>query len=265
MKPKVSCIIVTWNSKYLPRVCVEALQRSKCDFDFEIIVVDNDSQDESLSYLKKMHEDKEIILVQAGANLGYGKGNNLGVKHAKGEYVVILNPDVGVEEDTLQKLVAYMDEHPKVGLVGPQLYFFNGEIQDSCRRFMRPMDLIIKRTPLKRIPILAKRVKEYLMVDYDKKIPQEVDMVTGACFIMRKEIFEKMGGFDPRYFMFMEDADLCRTLWKNGYKVVYYPHARALHYHKRLSEGGLFSLLRKKVFWIHLNSARKYFMKWRKR
>lgn len=255
--------MVTWNSKYLPRMCVEALQRSKCNFEFEIIAVDNNSEAESLSYLKKMHEDKEIILVESGANLGYGKGNNLGVQHAKGEYVLILNPDVGVEEHTLQRLVDYMDEHPKVGLVAPQLYFFNGEIQDSCRRFMRPTDLLIKRTPLKKIPFFKKRLQNYLMVDYDKKMPQEVDFVTGACLLMRKEVYEEVGGFDPRYFMFMEDADLCRKLWGKGYSVVYMPTARALHYHKRLSDGNIFTLLKRKVFWIHLASAGKYFWKWR--
>lgn len=261
---KVSCIIVNWNLKYLPRLCIEALQRSETDFPFEIIVVDNDSHDESLEYLEKMHRAGEITLVHSGSNLGYGRGNNLGAKYAKGRYILVLNPDVSVEGNMLQKMVDYMDRHPEIGMLAPQLYFFNGQIQDSCRKFMRPTDLIIKRTPLQRFKFLKKRVDEYVMADYDHKTVQEVDLVTGACFMADKAAFEKVGGFDDRYFLFMEDADLCRKMWESGKKVVYFPEARALHYHKRLSGGSnLLWLLKQRVFWIHLHSAAKYFWKWR--
>ena len=85
---KISCIIVNWNLKYLPRLCIEALKRSKTDFPFEIIVVDNDSHDESLEYLEQMHKKGEITLVHSGANLGYGRANNLGAKYAKGKYLL---------------------------------------------------------------------------------------------------------------------------------------------------------------------------------
>ena len=260
---KVSCIIVNWNLKYLPRLCIEALKRSKCDFPFEIIVVDNDSHDESLEYLEQMHKRGEITLVHSGSNLGYGRANNLGARYAKGKYILVLNPDVSVEPDTLQKLVDYMEENKDVGIAAPQLFFFNGQIQDSCRRFMRPMDLVAKRTPLQRFKFFKNRLDEYVMNDYDHKATQEVDLVTGACFISPKEVFEKVGGFDDRYFLFMEDADLCRKMWLAGHKVVYYPAARALHYHKRLSGGNVLWLLKQRVFWIHLHSAMKYFWKWK--
>ena len=108
---KLSCIIVNYNLKYLPRLCIEAISRSVCDFPFEIIVVDNDSHDESVDYLEQMHKKGEITLVHSGSNLGYGRGNNLGVKYAKGKYILILNPDVSVETDTLQKMVNHMDSH----------------------------------------------------------------------------------------------------------------------------------------------------------
>lgn len=263
MAPKVSAIVLNYNLKYLPRLCIESLQRSETNFPFEIVVPDNGSRDESLDYLRDMHKKGEITLVEIGKNLGFGNGNNEGVKHAKGKYVLILNPDVGVEPDTIQKMTDYMEAHPDVGLLGPQLYFFNGQIQDSCRRFMRPMDLIIKRTPLRHLPLFDERIARYLMADYDKKKTQEVDFVTGACIMLPRKVFEEVGGFDPRYFMFMEDADLCRTLWSRVYKVVYFPSARALHYHKRLSGGNLFSLLTKRIFWMHITSAVRYFWKWR--
>ncbi|MFA6521080.1 MAG: glycosyltransferase family 2 protein [Candidatus Gracilibacteria bacterium] len=260
---KISCIIVNYNLKYLPRLCIEALQRSKCDVPVEIIVVDNNSHDESLDYLEQMHKKGEITLVHSGSNLGYGKANNLGAHYAKGKYILVLNPDISVETDTLQKLYDYMEKNPHVGMAAPQLYFFNGQIQDSCRRFMRPLDLIIKRTPLSRLKILKKRVDEYTMAGYDHSKEGEVDLVTGACFIIRKDVFEKIGGFDPRYFLFMEDADLCRKVWESGHKVAYFPQARALHCHKRLSGGSLLHLITQKVFWIHMSSALKYFWKWK--
>lgn len=260
---KLSCIIVNWNLKYLSRLCIEALKRSQTDFPFEIIVVDNDSHDESLQYLEEMHKKGDITLVHAGANLGYGKGNNLGARYAKGQYILILNPDVSVEPDTLKKMVDYMDINKDIGLLGPQLFFFNGQIQDSCRKFMRPMDLVIKRTPLTRFKMLKKRVDEYLMADYDHVRTQDVDLVTGACIMMPRALFNELNGFDERYFLFMEDADLCRRVWLSGKRVVYCPEARALHYHKRLSGGNVLWLIRQRVFWIHLNSALKYFWKWK--
>lgn len=260
---KVSCIIVNWNLKYLPRLCIEAIERSKTDFKFEIIVVDNDSHDESLEYLEQMHKKGQITLVHSGSNLGYGRANNLGAKYAKGKYLMVLNPDVSLEPDTMKKMVDYMDRHHETGILGPQLYFFNGQIQDSCRRFMRPFDLVIKRTGLSKIGFLKKRVDGYTMQDYDHKETREVDLVTGACFMIPKTVFEKVGGFDERYFLFMEDADLCRKVWHAGFSVVYYPEARALHYHKRLSGGNIFWLLKQRVFWIHLSSAIKYFWKWK--
>lgn len=262
---KLSCIIVNWNLKYLPRLCIEALKRSKFDAEFEIIVVDNDSRDESLEYLEEMEHKKEIVLIHSGSNMGYGRANNLGVRHAKGEYILILNPDVSVEIETLQKMVDYMETHKDIGILGPKLYFFNGKIQDSCRRFMTPMDLIIKRTPLRHLPYFKNRVNKYLMIDYDHKEIQDVDLVTGACFMIQKMIFDDVKGFDERFFLFMEDADLCRKTWEAGYRVVYYPKAQALHYHKRLSGGSIFGLLTKRVFWIHVSSAIKYFWKWRGR
>ncbi len=196
-------------------------------------------------------------------NLGYGKANNLGVKRAKGDFVIISNPDIFVKEDTMRKLVEYLEEHREIGLIGPKLRYYNGEVQASCRRHMTFLDLVIKRTFLRHIPRFKKRLKRYLMKDYNHKVIQEVDLITGAYFVMRREVYEEVEGFDPRYFLFMEDYDLCLKLFQKGYKIVYFPLTEAEHYHKRLSSGSIFHLLGRKVFWIHLVSAIKYFWKWR--
>ncbi len=261
----LSIIVVNYNHKYFPRMCVEAMEKSKCNFEFEIIAVDNNSHDESVDYLRQCHKDGRLTLVQSRVNLGYGKGNNLGVEYANGKYVMICNPDVFVQEDSFQKMIDYMESHKEIGLLGPKLMYYNGQIQDSCRRHRGFLDLIIKRTPLKLIPALKKRLDKYLMQDFDHNTVQEVELLTGACFVMPTTLYRDIKGFDERYFLFMEDFDLCLRVHDKGFKVVYYPDAICTHYHKRLSQGTFLSQLGKKTFWIHVSSAIKYFWKWRGR
>lgn len=262
---KLSITIVNYNQKYFPKLCIEALKKSKTDFDFEIIVCDNNSEDESLAYLKKAADDGDIKLVEPGKNLGYGAGHNFAAKEAKGKYILILNADITVEPDTLQKLIDYIEKNKEVGMVGPKLVYHNGEVQKSCRRHFNFLDLFIKRTFLKRIWPFKKRYENYIMGDFNHQSIQEVDLITGAFMMMHKELFDQIRGFDERYFLFMEDFDLCKKVQLAGYKVVYYPLAIAIHYHKRLSEGSFFKLLFNKISWYHLASAIKYHLKWRER
>jgi len=262
---KLSITIVNYNQKYFPRLCVEALKKAKTDFDFEIIVCDNKSSDDSLDYLKSSEKKGHIKLIEPGKNLGYGSGHNLAAKEAKGKYLLILNTDITVEVDTLQKMVDFLERHKNVALLGPKLMYHNGEIQKSCRRNFKFIDLFIKRTFLKKIWPFKKRYENYIMADFDHNNVQEVDLITGAFMMMPKNIFDELNGFDERYFLFMEDFDLCRKVSKAGYKVMYYPEAKAIHYHKRLSGGSLFRLIFNRISWYHLSSAIKYHWKWRGR
>ncbi len=261
---KLSVIIVNFNHKYFPKLAVEALEKAKTSFDFEIIVVDNHSTDEeSLGFLEAAHEAKRLTLIKSPQNVGFGRGNNLGVAASSGEYLFFHNPDLTVNVESLQQMVDYLEKNKTIGLLGPKLMYARGKVQESCRRHMKFTDLILKRTFLGRLPILRKRVQKYLMEDFDHSKVQDVDLITGAAIMMPRAVFEKVGGFDKRYFLFMEDFDLCREVWKAGYRVVYYPEAVVNHNHKRLSQGSVFRLLRKKVFWLHLSSAIKYFWKWK--
>ncbi|MBD3360449.1 glycosyltransferase [Candidatus Peregrinibacteria bacterium] len=262
---KLTITIVNYNQKYFPRLCVEALKKSKTDFEFEVIVCDNNSSDESLDYLEKAAEKSDIILVEPGKNLGYGAGHNYAARKAKGKYILILNTDITVEPDTLQKLVDYLEENKSVGIAGPKLMYHNGEVQQSCRRHFKFFDLFIKRSFLKRIWPFSRRYKNYIMGDFNHESTQEVDLITGAFMITPKEVFDLVRGFDERYFLFMEDFDLCRKVQEEGYKVIYYPEAVATHYHKRLSEGSFYKLIFNKISWYHLASALKYHWKWRRK
>lgn len=263
--PKVSAVMLNYNSKYFPKMCVEAFHRGEMDFDFEFIAVDNASTDPiSLGYLEKADEKGLVKLIKSDRNLGFGGGNNLGVKNARGEYILILNPDVFVNEDTVQKMVDYMGKNPEIGVLGPKQVYPDGVVQDSCRRDMRFRDLVFKRTFLGKIPGLRKKVSAYTMEDFDHSETREVDLLVGSCFLIPREVYEQVGGFDERYFLFMEDFDLCKEIRQLGKKVVYYPETEVTHNHKRLSGGSTLGLLGKKVFWIHVSSAAKYFWKWRK-
>ncbi len=265
--PVLSVVIVNYNHKYFPRMALSALEASKTDFPFEIIFVDNASkEDESVQFLKKAEREKRIILIESKKNVGFGAGNNLGFEKMKGEYVFIHNPDVTVTEDALQKMVDYLEAHPDVGLLGPKLVYYNGAVQESCRRFMTFTDLIIKRTFLHHFEPWKSRFKTYLMHDFDHNKVQEVDLITGAAMMGRTDfLWRYLGGFDKRYFLFMEDFDLCQRVHQAGKKVVYYPEVALLHYHKRLSGGSFFGQFFKRVFWLHLASSFKYFRRWRRK
>ncbi len=262
---KLSVIIVNYNHKHFPRLAVEALEKSKVNFPFEIIVFDNASHDlESLNFLDKAHNEKRITLVRSPMNIGFGKGNNIGAEISNGQYLFFHNPDLTVEKDTLQKMVDYIEKHPDIGVLGPKLSDKNGRVEPSSRRNMHFMDLAIIRTPLKKIPLFKKRVFNYLMADVDRNITRDVDLITGAAMLIPRVVFEQVKGFDPKYFLFMEDFDLCREIKKAGYRIVYYADAIAIHFPKRLSQGSLYKIIFKKVFWLHVASAFKYFWKWRK-
>ena len=264
--PLVSAVMLNYNSKYFPKMCVEAFYRADMDgVPFEFIAVDNASTENvSLGYLKKASDNGLVDLVRSKKNLGFGGGNNLGAAQARGKYILILNPDIFVAEDSVKKMVEYMEKHPDVGILGPKLVYPDDKVQDSCRRHMKFSDLVIKRTSLKKVPGFKRRVAKYTMEDFDHSVTQEVDLLVGACFIIPRKVYEEVGGFDERYFLFMEDFDLCREIAKTGKKVVYYPEVSVTHNHKRLSGGSIFGLLRKKIFWIQVGSAFKYFWKWRK-
>lgn len=273
---KVSIITVNFNHKYFPKLQVEAIEKSKCDFDFEIIYVDNASTDPiSMGFLEHAANDKRIKLIKSTKNLGFAGGNNLGVKNSTGDIIFILNPDTAVYPDTLQKMVSYLEKHgdgngsgkhtptARVGILGPQLVYSDGTIQESCRRDMSFIDLAIKRTALRHMPGFKSRLKKYLMSDFDHNKTQKVELLTGAAMMIPRSVFEQVGGFDDRYFLFMEDFDLCKKIRKAGYDIIYYPEAKVEHYHKRLSGGNFFTMLTKRVFWLHVQSATKYFWKWR--
>lgn len=262
--PKLSIITVNYKSFSDLSRCIAAIKKNEPQVSYEIIVIDNDSKqpEEEQKFLQEW--GSQIIYIHSQANVGFGAGNDIGIKQAKGEYLLLVNPDVEIWENAVLEAVRFLDEHKEVGILGGQLRYPTGAIQDSYRSFPSLPDQFIKRIGfLRKQKSLRKRVSKYLMWDKDPSVTEPVDWVVGGFMFIRKKAYETVGGFDQRYFLFMEDVDLCRKMWEHGYAVYYHPKVSATHREERLSGGGIRDFFRKKTMRIHTASAIKYFWKYK--
>ncbi|KKU78982.1 MAG: family 2 glycosyl transferase [Candidatus Peregrinibacteria bacterium GW2011_GWA2_47_7] len=261
---KLSIIILNYKSFSELDGALQALQQFPSRQETEIIIVDNNSDQplEEKAFLETW--GRGVRFIKNAENVGFGKGNNIGVAQAFGQYLLVHNPDVRVWEGALDEAIGYLETHPTVGILGGQLRFPEGTIQDSYRTFPSLFDQVIKRAEfLRRHRSLRRRVSTYLMWEKDPSVTESVDWVVGGFMFIRKKAFEALNGFDERYFLFMEDVDLCRQMWMHGWQVVYHPTVKATHNEHRLSEGGFLELFTRKTLRIHLASACKYFWKYK--
>ncbi len=202
-------------------------------------------------------DNKNVIYIFNNNNLGYGSAHNIAMRRTIEEgipYHVVINPDVWFDEDVLLKLFQYMEEYPNVGLVMPKILYDNGELQYLCKLMPTPADLIFRRfMPFKNLK--EERTEKYEMHDsgYDKLM--EVPILSGCFMFLRTESLEKVGIFDERYFMYLEDVDLSRRIHEK-YKTIFYPHIAIYHGYAKGSYKG--STLLKH----HIRSAMNYFNKW---
>lgn len=263
MQPLVSAIVLNYRTGRDAWTCVQALLRQTIADRIEILLVDNHSDDDSIGTLRNhARGEPRVRILESARNIGYGQGNELGVRSARGEYLLIINPDNELEPEGLQWMIAAMQRDPGIGILSPKLVHEDGTVRDSYRTFPTMGDLLIKRTAWLR-RIFPARMRRYLQYDRDTSITRDVDWVAGACLLLRRDFYQSLGGFDPRFFLFFEDTDLCRRCWAAGKRVVYFPSVTANDRKHRLSEGGWLALLTKKTARIHLVSAVKYFWKWR--
>lgn len=230
---KLSIIIVNYKTPELLRLCLKRLEEHLRGLEYEIKVIDNSKQ-----------------------NLGFARGVNKGLRETTGEYRLVLNPDALVTEGAVQKMIAYMDRHEDIGILGPRLLYFNGEHQQSYHRFYRPLTILARRTFLGRLKIFRRINDDFMMTDTDPNKIQTPDWILGAAMLIRSNAIKTVGLMDERYFLYFEDVDWCRRFWHNGYKIVYYPESVFYHYYPRLS-----SSFNRTVLW-HIASAVKFFSKW---
>jgi len=228
----ISVIIVNYNVKELLEQCINSIFLSSSNLKTEIIIVDNNSYDGSVQYLKeKFPGNPGIKIIESPVNMGFAKANNLGAKEAKGDFLLILNPDTVLQEDTLDKSLAFYRSGDSIGALTCKLILPNGELDLACRRsFPTPSVAVYRILGLSKIFPKSRIFGKYNLTYLDENKTYEVDAVVGAFMLIRKDIFEQVKGFDEDYFMYGEDLDLCYRIKKAGYKIYYYPETSIIHY-----------------------------------
>lgn len=224
----LSVIIVTWNCKAFVLDCLNSLQEDLEGRPAEVIVVDNGSSDGTPEVVAERFPD--VRLIRTGSNLGFAKANNLGMQLAIGRYICLLNPDVKILRGCIRGLCEYLDEHPKVGLLGPAMLEGRGAVVRSYMRFPTLWNCLCRALALDRVFRNFALFGGQLMTDFVPDKITEVDVLNGWFWVVRPQALAQVGPLDERFFMYAEDIDWCRRFRQAGWKVVYFPFARAVHY-----------------------------------
>lgn len=260
---KVTFITVCYKTPHHIRNLLKGVEAAKFAFPFEYILVDN-GDDGTAGMVRERFP--WVTVLNGHGNVGFGKGNNLAIRQAKGEYVMLINPDLTVFPNEIEKLVAFGDANPTVGLIAPKLLNPNGTVQNSINRFPTPMIPVYRRTLLGHTPWGKRAVSWYFMEDVDRSQPLDVDGAFGAALLMRRRALVEIGGFDERIWMYFEDIDLCRRAWEKGWRVTYFPDVKIVHYLKRESRVKWpWQALTNKLSRAHIASGVHYFWKYRSR
>ncbi len=223
----LSITICSWNTCEDLRACLASLRAVRDEGSFEVIVVENNSEDDSAQMVRE--EFPEVRLLEQTRNLGFTGGHNVALAARRGRHAALLNSDTIVHPGALATLVAFLEEHSDVGVVGPKLLNVDGSLQYSCRRFPNPVAAAFRNTPLGKLFPKNRFTRDYLMTDWDHDRSREVDWVSGAAMFLHENALEKVGTLDPDYYMFCEDTDYCFRTWRAGLKVMYLPSARITH------------------------------------
>jgi GT2 family glycosyltransferase len=219
----VSIILVNYNGADVLIDCLNSLEKFIPKDNCEIIVVDNNSQDNSVDIINDKFP--HIKLIQLPKNVGFGAGNNAGAKVAQGEFLFLLNTDTIITNNILPHLIELMSENPDVGIIGPKLLFPDGSFQIS----FSPEISIKGEFAARKLHKYAENKNELDIIEQDFQDIKEVDIVVGAAFFTRTDLFNLLGGFDEKFFMYFEESDLCQRVRTKGYKVLYTPHVSLIH------------------------------------
>ena len=253
----LTACVVTYNTKQEElRKIIRCFQ--KIGIRFKLWISDNSEKDDLRDFIEGFLDDR-IEYIFNNSNNGFGAGHNVVIEkliqeRMESEFHLMVNADVFFEENTIEKIVEYMRKNRDIGQIGPKIYGLDGEVTKSCRLFPSPVNLIFRRfLPIK--SIVGKLDYDYEMKWYDYSEIIDVPILSGCFIFVRTDALKEIGGFDKRYFMYMEDYDLCRQIGKK-YRTVFYPEVKIMHEH------GKASYKSRKMMLLHVNSAIKYFNKW---
>lgn len=253
MKYDITSSIVTYKNDFKTlRKAINSLLNT--EMAVRLFVIDNSPSDE----IRQICNDNNIEYIFNNANIGFGAGHNIAIQKVLGlsKYHLVTNPDVYFAGGNLEKLYDFMENNKDVGLVMPKILYPDGSLQYLCKKLPTPFDLMGRRfLPDFLKPLFQKRLTDFELRDMNYNEIVEVPYLSGCFMFIRTAIFKEIGMFDERFFMYLEDTDLCRRIGEK-YKTIYYPEA--VVYHDYAKE----SYKNKKLLIVHANSAIKYFNKW---
>lgn len=224
----IAVIVVNWNSCADLRQCLASLFAEPMPrVSFAVWVVDNGSSDGSAEMTRA--EFPAITLIDNAENLGFSRANNQAIAASESRLVFLLNSDAQVHLGALDALAAHADAHPEAGILGPKVLNPDGSLQFSCRHFPSLGAGFFRNTYLGRLFPQNKFARDYLMTDFDHASVKAVDWVSGCAMLLRRDLIDKIGALDERFYMYCEDVDICRRAWDAGSKVVYVPQSIVTH------------------------------------
>lgn len=231
--PDVSVVILNYNTVSLTRTCLQTVFGSKLGkYSMEVIVCDNGSSDESKEMIRR--EFPQSILIDNKKNLGFAGGNNPGIKRAKGRYILLLNTDTEVSKNTLRVMLEFMDAHPSVGASTCKLLLVDGTIDPACHRgFPTPWAAFSYFLKLEQLLSKSRLFAQYHQGYKNFETIHEVDVISGAFFLVRREVVAQIGMLDEEYFFYGEDMDWCYRIKEAGWKIMYNPTVTTLHRKKQ--------------------------------
>ncbi|MFH1063088.1 MAG: glycosyltransferase family 2 protein [Candidatus Omnitrophota bacterium] len=258
----ISIIIVGTNEKEFVRICLNSIKKSKTSYSVETILVDNGSTDDTSEMVN--NDFKDVRLIRNEKKLGYIFNNNMAMQHASGRYILLLNSDIELYENTLQGAISFMDKNPDAAVCGCKLVFDDGTLQLNCRRFPTPLTYLSRLPHFFHWVKFAKKfaknriVSRYLMRDFSHEETRKVDWLVSAFFLMRKKAIDDIGIFDKKLMQpfYLEDVEWCFRAHLKGWSVYYVPEICAVHYYQRGSVKKF-----NKLSIVHLVNILKFFNK----
>jgi GT2 family glycosyltransferase len=252
----LSILIVNWNSARYLRDCLASICREIKGIEFEVLVVDNASYDGSAELVRTSFP--QATFIQSDKNLGFTRGNNLLFGYARGRNILLLNPDTLIVDDAIQKMLGYLESLPQAGAIGCRLVDAEGALQTSIQAFPTILNQLLDVESLqRRFPNCS--IWKLKPLYEESAVPVQVDSLAGACFMIKRHVFEQVGLMSEDYVMYGDDIDLSYKVWKAGFKVFYTNQWRVIHYEGRSAESlkkGLPDLWKRAMIHKFLSTSR---------
>lgn len=255
----LSINICTYNNRDFLRNCLISIYEQIKDIQFEVIVVDNASQDGTVDMIKKGFPD--VLLIENARNAGVAPARNQAIRRSAGRYILLLDADTEFVSKNFIDIIKYMDASPEVALLGVQQITFNNQPYPASRTFPLIRDIVLRRLAFLGFIRNSKHMKAHHLLFHDQDKPVEVDYVIGAFQLIRRDIFTMVGLLDENMFYGFEDADYCARLKKAGHKVIYYPAYTIKHYVSGITRKKLPSKIGIRLLFSHFKSYTKFYLK----